>query len=203
MESAQITRMTGPFAIKQDLSLKRLLTNMIGSARFNADILKQLRDDPTKTLQSILLVPLTGLCYGLGLGLNGFLVAGLSANETVLVIVLGLISAGIIAILWSLTNFLIATKLFNRTIGYSSLTRPFLFSWTPGILFILVLGPNPFVSEGFRILATVWVGVASIFAVRHAGGLTLQQSMITFILSILILVFAQIVLESLLPLLLI
>ena len=193
--------MTGLFAAKQDLNIKRMVTSMVGAARFNADILKQLRDDPTKTLESILLVPLTGLCYGLGLGLNGFLVAGLSANETVLVIVLGPISAAIIAILWSLTNFLIVTKLFNRTIGYSSLTRPFLYSWTPGILFILLLSPNPFISEGFRILATAWVGVASIFAVRHAGGVSLQQSMITFILSVLILVFAQIVLESLLPLL--
>ena len=192
--------MTGLFAAKQDLNIKRMVTNMIGAARFNAGTLKQLRDDPTKTLQSILLVPLTGLCYGLGLGLNGAIVAGLSANETVLVIVLGLISAGIIAILWSLTNFLIVTKLFNRTIGYSDLTRPFLFSWTPGTLFILLLSPNPFVSEGFRILATAWVGVASIFAVRRAGGMTLQQSMITFIMSILTLVFAQIVLESLLPL---
>ena len=193
--------MTGLFAAKQDLNIKRMVISMVGAARFNADTLKQLRDDPTKTLQSILLVPLTCLCYGLGLGGNGFRVAGLPANETILVIVLGLVSAGIIAILWSLTNFLIVTKLFNRTITYAGLTRPFLFSWTPGLLFILLLSPNPFVSEGFRILATAWVGVASIFAVRHAGGMSLQQSMITFILSILILVFAQIILESLLPLL--
>lgn len=194
--------MTGLFTAKQDLNIKRIVTSMVGAARFNADILKQLRDDSTKSLQSILLVPLTGLCYGLGLGLNGFLVAGFSVNETVLVIVLGLISAGIIAIVWSSTNFLIVTKLFNRTIAYPNLTRPFLFSWTPGVLFILLLSPTPFVSEGFRTLATAWVGVASIFAVRHAGGMTLQQSMITFILSILILVFAQIAFESLLRLLL-
>ena len=195
--------MTGLFAAKQDLSIKRMVKNMLGAARFNADTYKNLRDDPTKTLQSILLIPLTGLSYGIGLGLNGFLVVGLLPSETVLVIVLGLISAGVIAILWSLTNFLIVTKLFARTIGYSSLTRPFLFSWTPGLLYILLLSPNMFVSEVFRTLATAWVGVASVFAVRHAGGITFQQSMITFILSIWILVFTQILLESLLPLIVI
>jgi hypothetical protein len=192
--------MTGLFAAKQDLNIKRMVTYMIGAAKFNADTFKQLRDDSATTLQSIILVPIIGLCYGIGLGLNGFFVAGFSMNETVLVTLLSLVSAGIIAIIWSITTFLIVTKLFNRSIGYPSLTRPFLFSWTPGVLFIVLLSPNPIVSEGFRILATAWVGVASIFAVRHASGLTLQQSMITFIVSILILVFAQIVFESLLPL---
>jgi hypothetical protein len=187
--------MTGLFAAKQNLSLKRMIAHMLGAARLNADTFKQLRDDPTTNLQSIILVPVTGLCYGIGLGLYGFFIVSFSANETILVTLLSLTSAGIIAMIWSLTTFLIVTKLFNRSIGYPSLTRPFLFSWSPGLLFVLLLSPNPFVSEGIRILATAWVGVASIFAVRYAGGLTLQQSMITFIISILILVF-----ESLLPL---
>jgi hypothetical protein len=192
--------MTGLFAAKQNQSLKRMMAHMLGAAKFNADTFKQLREDPTTTLQSIILVPITGLCYGIGLGLYGFFIVSFSASETVLVILLSLISAGIIAIIWSLTTFLIVTKLFNRSISYPSLTRPFLFSWSPGLLFVLLSSPNSFVSEGIRILATAWVGVASIFAVRYAGGLTLQQSMITFIMSILILVFTQIALESLLPL---
>jgi hypothetical protein len=190
--------MTGLLAAKQNLSLKRMTTHMLGAAKFNADTYRQLRDDPSTTLQSIIIVPITGLCYGIGIGLNGFFVAGFSVNETVLVIMLSLISASIIAIIWYSTTFLLIAKLFNRSIGYSSLARPFLFSWSPGLFFVLLLSPNLFVSEGFRILATAWVGVASIFAMRHAGGLTLQQSMMTFIMSILVLVFAQTVFESLL-----
>ena len=192
---------TGLFASKQDLGIKKMMTQMLGAAKFSADTFNQLRDDHSATLQSVILVPIVGLCYGLGLGLFGFFVAGFSFNETIVVTVLSLASAATIALIWSAANFLIVTRLFNRTISYPDLTRPFLFSWTPGILFILLSSPIPIVSEGLRILATAWVGVASIFALRHAGGLSIQQSMLAFIISILILVFAQIVFESLLPLL--
>lgn len=196
---AMPSSMTGLFAEKQDLSIKKMLIRMFGASRFKSETFKELKDDPHATLQSFLLVPITGLCYGLGLSLFGLFVVGFSASTTVLITLLGLVLGCSIALIWSLTSFLIVNKLFNRTISYLSLARPFFFSWSPGLLFILLLIPNPLVSEGVRVLASAWVGVASVFAVKHAGGLSFQQSMMTFIISILTLVLAQIILESLLP----
>ena len=191
--------MTGLFATKQDLNVMKMVSRMLSAAKLNENTFKELRDNPTATLQSIFLVPISGLCYGLGFGVFGYFTYNFSANLVALVVLLSLVSAGIIAIVWSFTTFLIVARLFRKTVSYPGLVRPFLFSWSPGILFIFLLSPNQFVSDGFRILATAWVAVASIFGVRYAGGLTLQQSMVTFIVSILILIFAQIVFESVLP----
>lgn len=192
--------MTGLFRAKQDLSLRTMISRMLGAAKFNGNTFKELRGNPSTTLQTLTLAPTIGLCYGVGLGVFIFLEAGLPLIEGVLLIILSLVSACIIAFLWSAITYALVTKLFRRTISYPNLARPFLFSWTPGLLFIMLSIPNPFVSEFFRVVATAWVAIASIFAVRHAAELTIQQSMMTFIISVLILVFALTLVDSLLPL---
>lgn len=192
--------MTGLFAAKQDFNIRKMIGRMLGAAKFSSTTFKELRDDSSATFQSIILAPITGLCYGVGLSLFIFQAIGLSLNEAILVVVLGLVSACIIALTWSATTYAVVTRIFRRTISYPNLARPFLFSWTPGLLFILLAIPNPSVSDAFRAVATAWVAVSSIFAVRYSSDLTVQQSMITFILSVLILVFAVIIVSSLLPL---
>lgn len=192
--------MTGLFATKQDLSIREMITRMLGAARFKADTFTELRDNPRATLQSIVLVPLTGLCYGVGLSVFAFLNTGVSSSDAILLILLGLVAACVIALAWSATAFAVVTRLFRRPIGYANLARPFLFSWTPGVLLILLSVPDPVFSETSRVVATGWVAIASIFAVRYSTGLTVQQSMITFILSVFILLFLLILVDSLLPL---
>ena len=192
--------MTGLFAAKQDFNIKKMITRMLGAAKFNATIFRELRDDPGATFQALILAPITGFCYSVGLSLFIFQAIGLSLNEVILLVVLGLILACIIALTWSATTYAVVTRIFRRTISYPNLARPFLFSWTPGLLFILLAIPIPVVSDAFRAVATAWVALSSIFAVRYSSDLTVQQSMITFILSVLILVFALIIVSSLLPL---
>lgn len=173
---------------------------MLGAARLNGDTFKELRDDPGATLQSIALVPVTGLCYGIGITGFIFIETGISLDEAILVILLGLVSASIIALTWSATNYVLVTRLFRKTISYRSLTRPFLFSWTPGLLLTLISVPNSSISEAFRAVATGWIAISSIFAVRYASGVSIQQSMIMFILSVLILLFGLATITSLIPL---
>ena len=191
--------MTGLFAAKQDLNIRKMISRMLGAAKFSDATFKELRDDPSATLQSLVLAPITGLCYGVGLSAFLFQAIGVSLNEAMLIVLLGLVSACIIALAWSATTYALVTRLFRRTIRYPNLARPFLFSWAPGPLLVLLAIPNPFASEAFRVVAIAWVAVASIFAVRYSSDLTVQQSMITFILSVLILVFALIAASSLLP----
>jgi len=123
-------------ASKQDFNLRRMGSRMLKAARFNGDIFRELRDDPSGTAQSLSLVAMVGLCYGAGLGLFGFFIAGISMLEILTIALIGLLAAILIALVWSATSVLIVTKLFRRRIGYWGFARPFFFSWTPGLLFI-------------------------------------------------------------------
>jgi hypothetical protein len=128
-----------------------------------------------------------------------FFVAGISLLNVFTIILIGLLSAVIIAFVWSGTTFLIVTKLFRRTIGYWGLARPFFFSWAPGLLFILMSSPIPVISEIIRVAGTAWIGVASVFAVKHAAGFSAQQSMLTFIIGVLVQIFILTLIQSLVP----
>jgi len=191
--------MTWPFATRQDLNLKRMISRMLKAARLDGDTFRELRDDSSATVQSVSLVATVGLCYGAGLGFYGFFVAGISLLDIFTIVLIGLFSAVVIAFVWSGTTFLIVTKLFRRTIGYWGLARPFFFSWAPGLLFILMSSPIPVVFEIIRAAGTAWIGVASVFAVKHAAGFGAQQSMLTFIIGALVLIFMLALIQSLVP----
>ena len=176
---------TSPFATKQDLSLKKMGSRILRAARLDGETFRELRDDQSATAQSLLVVAIIGLCYGAGFG---FFLAGTSLLEVLTIVLLGLFLAFAIAFVWSGTTFLIVTRLFRRTIGYWGLSRPFFFSWAPGLLFILMSSPITILFEIIRAVGAAWIGIASVFAVKDAAGLSTQQSMLTFIICVLLLV---------------
>jgi len=177
--------MTGPFATTQDFNLKKMGSRMLRAARLDAETFRKLRDDPGVTAQSVLVVAIIGLCYGAGLG---FFLVRTSLLDVLTITLIGLFSALVIAFVWSGTTFLIVTRLFRRTVGYWGISRPFFFSWAPGLLFILMSTPITIVFEIVRAIGAAWIGIASVFAVKHAAGFSTQQSMLTFIICVLLLV---------------
>ncbi len=184
--------MTGPFATAQDFNLMKMGSRMLRAARLDGETFRQLRDDPSATAQSVLLVAIIGLCYGAGFG---FFLAGTSLLDVLTITLIGLFSALAIAFVWSGTTFLIVTRLFRRTIGYWGLSRPFFFSWAPGLLFVLMSSPITILFEVIRAVGAAWIGISSVFAVKHAVGFSTQQSMLTFIICVLLLL----LLVSILP----
>jgi len=177
--------MTGLFATTQDFNLKKMGSRMLRAARLDGETFRQLRDDPSATAQSVVLVAIIGLCYGTGFG---FFLAGTFLLDVLTITLIGMFSALAIAFVWSGTTFLIVTRLFRGTIGYWGLSRPFFFSWSPGVLFILMSSPIPILSEIIRAVGAAWIGIASVSAVKHAAGFSTQQSMLTFIICVLLLV---------------
>src|SRR5207244_7621134 len=153
--------MTWPFATRQDLNLKRMISRMSKAARLDSDTFRELRDDASTTVQSVSLVAIIGLCYGAGLGFFGFFVAGISVLDIFTIILIGLLSAVIIAFVWSGTTFLIVTRLFRRTIDYWGLARPFFFSCAPRLLFIILSRSIPILSDILWAAGTDLVGIAS------------------------------------------
>jgi hypothetical protein len=176
---------------------------MVKAARFNAETFRELRDDLSATAQSVSIIVIVGLCYGAGLGLFGFFVVGVSSLEILTITLISLTASILIALVWSVTSLLIVRKLFRRSIGYWSFARPFFFAWTPGLLFILMSAPIPIVFEIVRATGTVWIGIASVFAVKNAVGISTQQSMLTFITSTVSLLFVGAVVLSLIQFLII
>jgi hypothetical protein len=177
--------MTGLFATTQDFNLKKMGSRMLRAARLDGETFRQLRDDPSATAQSLLVVAIIGLCYGAGFG---FFLAGTSLLDVLTITLIGLFSALVIAFIWSGTTFLIVTRLFRRTIGYWGLSRPFFFSWAPGLLFVLMSGPITILFELIRAVGAAWIGISSVFAVKYAVGFSTQQSMLTFIICVILLV---------------
>lgn len=177
--------MTGLFATTQDFNLKKMGSRMLRAAKLDGETFRQLRDDPSVTAQSVLVVAIIGLCYGAGFG---FFLAGTSLLDVLTITLIGLFSALVIAFVWSGTTFLIVTRLFRRTIGYWGLSRPFFFSWAPGLLFVLMSGPITILFEVIRAVGVAWIGISSVFAVKHAVGFSTQQSMLTFIICVILVV---------------
>jgi hypothetical protein len=64
-------------------------------------------------------------------------------------------------------------------------------------------GPIPIVFEIVRATSTVWIGIATVFAVRNGAGISTQQSMLTFITSTVSLIFVGTILLSLIQFLII
>jgi len=203
MRESEPKTMTGHSGSKQDLKLRKMGSRMVKAVRFNGDTFRELRDDPSATAQSLSLIAIVGLCYGAGLGLFGFFIAGISMLEVLTITLIGLLAAIVIALLWSLTSLLIVRKLFRGRIGYWAFARPFFFAWTPGLFFILMSGPIPIVFEIVRATSTVWIGIATVFAVKNAVGISTQQSMLTFITSTVSLIFVGTILLSLIQFLII
>jgi hypothetical protein len=188
---------------KQDFNLKRMGSRMVKAARFKGETFRELRDDSSATAQSVFVIAIVGLCYGAGLGLFGFFVAGISILEILTITLIGLIAAIVIALVWSATSLLIVRKLFRANVGYWSFARPFFSSWSPGLLFVLMSAPIPVIFELVRATSTVWIGIASVFAVKNVVGISTQQSMLTFITSTVSLLFIGTIVLSLIQFLIV
>src|SRR3989454_10023562 len=146
-EEGTLTQLTSYSGSKQDFNLRRMGSRMLKAARLNGESFRELRDDPSATAQSVSIIAIIGLCYGAGVGLFGFFIAGISTLEILTVTLISLLAEILIAIIWSGITLLIVTKMFGRRIGYWGLTRLLLFSWTLGLLFFLMSSPFPIVFE--------------------------------------------------------
>src|SRR5437879_10708506 len=94
----EIVTMTWPFATRQDFNLKKMGSRMLRAARLDGETFRELRDDPSATAQSVLVVAIIGLCYGAGFG---FFLAGTSLLDVLTITMIGLFSALVIAFVWS------------------------------------------------------------------------------------------------------
>lgn len=151
---------------------------MFRAARLDRETFLFLKKDDKATAQGLGVVALTGACYGLGLSLF----AGADLSGVLLGAGIGGAAGILVAFIWLSLTFVIGTRLLGGSTDYWGLARPFFFSWSPGLLFTLTSIPVPVLSGLVGGVATAWIVIASVFAVKQATGLDSQRSLLTFIL---------------------
>ena len=181
--------------------LRLVWSRMVGVARLDPDVLSLLRGDRRFTGQAVGVLVLAALSYGVGYTLfSGFTSGNLSIYDGIVGTFATMISSCFSAFLWSITTFLVGTKLFHGRTSYWELARPLFFATTPGILLILNAIPIPSVPRNgmppfpwFQALVTtvsiVWLLIAQTFALKQSMGFDTQRTLLTVSVGFLILVF--------------
>jgi len=136
------------------------ISRIIRAAKLEAHLYEEVEADKNAMRQAMLVVVLSGVAAGLGNVAKG----GLPG------ILLGTVAALIGWYIWAFLIYLIGTKLLpepNTRSDIGELLRTIGFSSSPGL--IRVLGVIPGLEGGvFFVVATVWMLVAMVIAVRQA-----------------------------------
>ena len=156
------------------------------AARFDGKTFLELKDDTTLTAQAFGVLALVSLAYGIGFTAVTARGEDISPAMLVVMILNFMISFLFTIFVWSMTTFLVGTKLFRGVTTFKGLLRPIFFSTAPGLLFVLMVIPFTLVSQAVAAVAWVWIIVAGVFAVKNAMGISVQLSMMTFIIYVLI-----------------
>lgn len=165
---------------------------MLRAARFKQDTLLELRNDNRATGQAVGVLFLCALSYGVGLSLsNARILNDFSADRILVTILVTVISSMIAGLVWSMTTFLVGTKLFKGNTSYWGLMRPLFFSVSPALLFVLISIPADLANPVVTAVVAAWVIIAEVYAIKNAMGFTVQHSMLTFIVGVLTLILIQ------------
>lgn len=140
---------------------------MIGAAKLDPGIYEEVEADVTANRQAFAVVVLASLATGIGAGIGGLILNGVAWLFWGLLIGLGTSIAG--WLLWALFAYWLGTRIFKgpeTEATYGQLVRTLGFANSPGILrfFSFV----PFVGGMIAFLASIWVLVAGVIAVRQA-----------------------------------
>ena len=174
--------------------LQQLRSRVFKVARLDAETFLELKDDKSATGQAVAIVAFGGLSYGLGITLTDAIRAGnVSGYALIVGGLFGIIVAVASALVWSMTTFLVGTKLFRGVTDYWGLLRPLFFSAAPALLFILISIPFPLAQTGAEtitlgqvigVIVWGWTLIAGVFAVKNAMGFSKERSMLTFIVGV-------------------
>ena len=177
--------MTLPSAIEPPVTrskIRQMWSRMTKVARLDGATFLELRNDSKATGQATAVLALTSLSYGVGLALFN---ANSNGNFSLYGIVVGIFATMLLSmialLIWSMTSFLVGTKLFKGATSFLGLLRPLFFSSSPGLLLVFISIPVELASRAIAAVVLGWMLIAEVFAIKNAMGFTMQRSMLTFI----------------------
>lgn len=159
------------------------------TARLDQDAVLQLKADKSATGQSIAVLVLAALSYGIGFSLlSEFRSNSISPYGIIVGTLTGMVSVSFAGFVWSAMAFIVGTKLFQGKTSYWELARPLFFSAGPFFLFILLAVPFYPLQVAVTLIVAVWVVLAQGFALKQVMGYNLQRTILTITVGLLILV---------------
>jgi Yip1-like protein len=164
---------------------RTILYRMARSARLDGKVFRSLREDTKANGQSLLVLSLGGLFFGIGSAFS----LGLDLQGVLVITSLGVIATILMGFLWLTLTFLVGTRVLGGTSSYWGLARPLFFSISPAPLFLLMLIPIWLVPELALSAAVAWISVASVIAMKNTLGIDNQRSLILFIVAALLVIF--------------
>ena len=158
---------------------------MLKTARFDSETYLEIRNDKNATSQAVAVLFLAGLGYSIGYTLR---VGPLTLDNIIVSILTRVILSLIVGLVWSITTFLIGTKLFRGKSSFWELARPMFFSAAPFILFIflgipaqLFVGSIDVLGGVLYVVVAFWGIIAGVLALKTAMGFGYDRGMLTYI----------------------
>jgi hypothetical protein len=152
-----------------------MIDRMKGAALLDEQVYEDVETDTTATGQAAGVVVLVAVAQAVG-------AAGLGIAEMI-----GTMVAAVVGwLVWAGVTYLIGDKLLGGTATWGELLRTLGFAQTPGLL--AVVGFVPVVGTLARLVASVWMLVAGIVAIRQALDFGTGKAILTAVLGWLALV---------------
>ncbi len=160
-----------------------ILSRMLKAARFDSATYTDLKLDQRANGQAVAVLTLASLSYGIG---STFLIDGLESVQSPA----RFLPSTLVWTTWfffmfsffSITAFLVGTRLLKGRTSFTGLARPVFFSTSPGPLFLLLSIPSVAVGNAIRAALSGWLLVAGVYAVKRSMGFSIQKSMLVFII---------------------
>lgn len=144
---------------------------MVGAATLNVPTYEEVEHDTTATGQAALVVTLVAIAGAIGsYGMGGGVGAALGQ----------VISAFVGWLIWAAVTLFIGTKVFDGTADMGEMLRTLGFAQSIGI--VRVLGVVPFLGWIVSLVASIWMLVCGVVAVRQALDFTTGKAIGTVVL---------------------
>ena len=157
----------------QALSMNRIVDRSIGVAKLVQRTYREIAVDPGATREAAIVVVIVAIAGGIGGAANGF--GG---------IVVGVIGAFVSWLLFTVVAWFFGSQLFGNpttNANRESLLRTIGYAQAPGIL--AIVGFIPILGGLIAFAGSIWVIVASVFAIRQVFGMSTGRAIITAVVA--------------------
>lgn len=159
-------------------------------SRLDREGVLELKADKTATGQSIGLLVLAGLSYGIGFTLLIEIRSGTISPYGIIVgTLVNMFSVCFAAFVWAATLFLVGTKVFQGKTGFWELSRPLFFSTGPFLLLALLSIPIWAFYVPLTLVVVGWLITSQVYVLKQVMGFSTYRTVLTFTVGFLILLF--------------
>ena len=159
-------------------------------SRLDRDGILELKADKTATGQSVGLLVLAGLSYGIGFTiLLEFRSGTISPYGIIVGTLVNMFIVCFAAFVWAATLYIVGTKIFQGKTSFWELSRPLFFCTGPFLLLALLSIPVYLFQVPLTLVVAGWLITSQIFVLKQVMGFNTYRTVLTYTVGFLILLF--------------